>query len=179
MGLDFSSMIRLFNKGSKKIFRDKVLSEINSVFVVDSEKQFNEIHRNFCNWGKRNIILVEKRSKKDGRVIKKAGPASYGQVAKTLNVVLKVAIHYCHLPNRQKSDLVSKWLHAALDNKMMAYLRNYYPNEISPWPTTIEQVNSTEYELLQGIVRKFIQEKRQDCITPVQFDDIYWKALNR
>ena len=95
------------------------------------------------------------------------------------NVVLKVVIHYCHLPNHGKSELVSKWLHAALDKNMMAYLRSYYPNDLNPWPTTIEQVNSTDYKTLQGIVRKFIQEKRQDGITPVQFDDIYWEGLNR
>ncbi len=177
MGLGFSAMIRLFDRGSKGKLRARVLSEIHTVFEVESEKRFNEIHANFCNWGTHNIMLAERR--KSGRIVKKAGPASYGQIAKTLDVVLKVAIYYCHLPSCEKSHLISRWLNAAVDTKMMALLRRYYPEDIRPWPTTIEQVNRSAYTAIQETVRKFITERHSGSITPVQFDDIYWEALNR
>lgn len=177
MGLGFSAMMRLFGKGSKRKLRDRVLSEVDTVFDVESEKQFNEIHANFCNWGTDNIMLAERRNGK--RIVKKAGPASYGQIAKTLDVVLKVAVYYCHLPNCEKSHLISGWLNAAVDTKMMALLRRYCPEAIRPWPATIEQVDRSAYAAIQETVRKFITEKHSGNITPVQFDDIYWDALNR
>jgi len=49
----------------------------------------------------------------------------------------------------------------------------------SLWPTTIKQVKSSTYTVIQETVRKFIAQKHNNGITPVQFDDIYWEALNR
>jgi hypothetical protein len=177
MGLTFSAMIRLFNKGSKEILREKILAEARNVFEAKSEKDFINIHSNFCDWGIKNISLAEK--KRNGRIIKKATPASYGQIAKTFDVVLKVAVYYSHLPNCEKSQEISGWLNAAVDTKMMAMLKKEYPKNIQLWPATVEQVDSTTYMATQRIVRKFISEKHKGSIMPVQFDDIYWKVLNR
>lgn len=177
MGLEFSAMIRLFGKGSKEGLRKKILSEAKKMFEAKSEKDFIDIHSSFCSWGINNIFLAEKR--RNGRILKKVFPASYGQIAKTLDVVLKVAIYYCHLPNCEKSQEISGWLNAAVDTKMMAMLRKYYPKDIQSWPITIEQVDRSTYVAIQRIVRKYIREKHKDTITPVQFDDIYWKVLNR
>lgn len=177
MGLDFSAMIRLFNKGSKKKLRDKILDDIRKVFEAKSENQFIGFHASFCNWGTENIMLAEK--KRDGQIIKRAVSSSYGQIAKILDVVLKVAVYYSHLPDCDKSQLISGWLNAAVDTKMMALLKTYYPKDISRWPTTIQQVDSSDYTAIQKIVRKFISERHNNNITPVQFDDIYWEALNR
>ena len=58
-------------------------------------------------------------------------------------------------------------------------LKKYYPADVRPWPTAIEQVNSSVYATIQETVRKFIHDKHGGSITPVQFDDIYWEALNR
>jgi hypothetical protein len=62
---------------------------------------------------------------------------------------------------------------------MMAMLKKYYPADVRPWPATIEQVNSSIYAAIQETVRKCIHDKHGGSITPVQFDDIYWEALNR
>ncbi len=177
MGLTFSAMIRLFKEDSKKILHKKILAEARNVFEVKSEKHFIKIHSNFCEWGIENIVLAE--GKRNGRIIKEAAPASYGQIAKTFDVALKVAVYYSHLPNCEKSQEISKWLNAAVDRKMMAMLKKKYPEDIQRWPTTVKQVDSTTYMAIQRIVRKFIREEYNGNITPVQFDDIYWRVLNR
>jgi len=177
MGLDFSAMIRLFETGSKKRLRDKILAEVRKVFEAKSEKQFKDIHHGFCEWGTKEIILAERTRK--GKIIQESGPASYGQIAKTFDVVLKVAVYYCHFPNCEKSEHISRWLDAAVDTKMMDFLKERYPEDITPWPTTIKQIDESSYTSIQEIVHKFINERHNGSITPVQFDDIYWEALNR
>lgn len=177
MGLTFSAMIRLFDKKSKKLLHDQIMSEAKNIFGVSSKEQFDKIHSRFCEWGIRNISLAEK--KREGRIIKNSTHASYGQIAKTLDVVLKVAVYYSNLPDFEKSIKICKWINAAVDTKMMAMLKNVYPTDIQPWPVTVEQVDRSKYEALQQIVRKFIKERHDNNIWPVQFDDIYWNKLNR
>lgn len=177
MGLGFSGMIRLFEEGSKRELHKEILAQARRVFTAESEEHFKEVHSSFCSWGVRQIILAEK--KKSGQVIKKAGPASYGQIAKTFDVVLKVAVYYCHLPNCEKSQQISGWLNAAVDTRMMRMLKKHYHKDIASWPAAIEQVDNSTYLSIQGIVRKFIADRHNGNIIPVQFDDIYWRALNR
>lgn len=62
---------------------------------------------------------------------------------------------------------------------MMALLRRYYPEDTRSWPTAIEKVHSTTYMEIQKIVHKFIDDRHNGSITPVQFDDIYFEALKR
>lgn len=62
---------------------------------------------------------------------------------------------------------------------MMDMLKACYPLDLASWPKTIEQVDVTTYKSIQAIVRKFIVEKHDEIIIPVQFDDIYWRKLNR
>jgi len=178
MGLGFSAMTRLFKADSKKGIHEQVLCCLPTLFAARSEEEFQGIHASFCEWGTNSIMLAER--KRDGRIVKSAAHATYGQIAKTLDVTLKVAIYYCHLPDCKKSEQMSKWLNAAVDTKMMAFLgREGYRKEIKPWPQTVEQVRSrSDYVVLQGIVRKYIKARHADSITPVQFDDVYWEALN-
>lgn len=177
MGLTFSGMIRLFKKGSKKKLQRQILIQAGNVFKAKSQKQFLTIHSNFCDWGTKEIALAER--KRRGRIIKESSPASYGQIAKTFDITMKVAVYYSHLPNYEKSQELSKWLNAGVDTKMMAMLKKRYPKAIEPWPTTIEQVDKSTYVTIQGVVHKFIKEEHNNAILPVQFDDIYWKELNR
>jgi hypothetical protein len=58
-------------------------------------------------------------------------------------------------------------------------IKKYYPEDITSWPTTIEQVDECSYAPIQEIVHKLINERHNGSIIPVQFDDIYWEALNR
>ena len=177
MGLGFSAMIRLFDKGSNRKLHEQILNETQKIFAAETEEDFKTIHLHFCSWGVQRIMLAEKR--KNGQVIKKSVPASFGQIAKTLDVVLKVAVYYCHFPDCEKSQQISGWLNAAVDTKMMGMLKTCYPSDIVSWPKTIEQVDSTAYKSIQAIVRKFISERHKGYIIPVQFDDIYWRTLNR
>lgn len=166
MGLGFSGMIRLFKQGEKEKLHKELLSVVQKVFKAESEQQFREIHSSFCKWGTENITLAKKKSK-----------ASYGQIAKTLNVVLKVAVYYSYLPRCEKSKQISRWLDAAVDTKMMEYLKERYREAIEPWPTAMEHVDESDYREIQKVVRKHIKEKHEGKITPVQFDDIYWEAF--
>ncbi len=177
MALIFSAMIRLLQKGSKQRLKTMTLSILNDVFKAETEIQFNNVHEAFCDWGVNNIMLAEKR--RNGRIIKESAPVSYGQIAKIFDVILAVVVYYSHLPDYNKSLVISKWLHAAVDTKMMKHLKNVYPGDIRPWPATIEQVKHNEYLAIQEVVNKFIDEKHGGTITPTQFDDIYWEALNR
>lgn len=178
MGLTFSAMIRLFEKGSKQTLRREMVSQVRNIFNASSRNEFTRIHMEFCDWGTRNIRQAERERK--GKVItKKGSPARYGQIAKTLDVVLKVAVYYSHLPGCRRSRKITEWLNAAVDTKMMAFLRKHYPKDIKPWPKTVKQVDKHRYKEIQKVVRRFIKEKYSNRILPVHFDDIYWRELNR
>ena len=168
LGVDFSSMSRVFKDGSKAKIRDRIHGAREQLSSIESREEFDEWHSIICNWGISNIQLA-----------KGVRPASYGQIAKTLNVVLKVAVYYGHLPNCEKATQLSSWLHAAVDNKMMRMLKRSFPDAISTWPKSIQQVDSSEkYGAIQELVGRYIAEFHPN-ITPVQFDDIYWWKLNK
>lgn len=177
MGLSFSAMMRLYEKQSKERMRGKILQLLDKIYLSESRRQFDEYHEQFCKWGAQNIVLAKKV--RNNRITKTKGPASYGQIAKTLDVVLKVVIHYCHWPTPLKSENISEWLHAAIDNKMMNFLRSIYPKFFENWPRNVEAVDKGKYKKLQELVKAFIQEEYDGKIIPVNFDDIYWNILNR
>jgi hypothetical protein len=168
MGLNFSAMLRLYSTGSKKILYQKIFSERKKLFEAETQEDFTNLHSGICDWGVGNIRL------RGGKTF-----ASYGQIAKTLDVVLKVAIYYCHSPDYERSREISHWLNAAVDTKMMAMLRRCYPHALKPWPTRVYEVKNKEiYQTIQELVRQYIKEKHAG-ILPVQFDDIYWWKLNK
>lgn len=93
--------------------------------------------------------------------------------------MLKVVIYYSKWPDESTSSKVEKYINAAVDTKMMAFLKSKYPGCFERWPTTVESVNQTMYESIQGLVRKFVADEHDGQIIPVQFDDLYWRILNR
>lgn len=168
MGLSFSAMLRLYKADSKKEMRERIYGARKQLWEAESQEAFTSWHSSICGWGIKSI-----------RLRKRDAFASYGQIAKTLDVVLKVAIYYCHLPDCEGSAKLSRWLNAAVDTKMMGMLRHCYPVAFNPWPVAVREVDSREsYEAIQGLVRRYISEKHPS-ITPVQFDDIYWWKLNK
>jgi hypothetical protein len=177
MGLSFSAMTRLYEKESKQIIHDNILKILDKISATDTAEQFENYHEHFCDWGVQNIVLAERVKGK--QIIKESGPTSYGQIAKTLDVVLKVVVHYCHWPNHNKSKELSKMLHAAVDNKMMRLLKKEYSGYFTHWPMSVEAVDKYLYLELQKLVQKFIEEKHNGKILPVHFNDIYWNILNR
>jgi hypothetical protein len=182
MGLDFSSMIRLFKEDSETKLWKKIVEDYGPrIFKTQSKEEFDEVHKEFCKWASRNIILAQKRTR-NGRIIKE-GPAAYGQIAKTFNVALKVAVYYCHLPDYQRSAEIVEWLHAGVDTRMMAMLRKRlkgkHPEYFENWPEAVKDVDSEKkYLELQEVIRIFIREKHDEKLRlPVQFDDIYWYRI--
>ena len=97
----------------------------------------------------------------------------------TLDVTLKVAIYYSYLPDFQKCERILNWLNAGVDTRMMAMLRKKYPEAIEAWPKKVEDVNKAKYLTIQETVLKFIREKHEGKLLPVQFDDVYWYKLNQ
>lgn len=144
------------------------MSEISALLQSETENQFQIAHSWICEWGTNNVLS-------NGG----SGYASYGQIAKTLDVILKVVVDYGHMPDCSKAKQMSPWLNSAVDNEMMRMLKREYPDAIEPWPRTIRRVNKEEYLAIQSLVRRFNTEKHHNRITPVQFDDIYWWFLNK
>jgi len=169
MGLRYSGMIRLYKEGSKQKLINKTLTILPQIANSDSIEAFDKVHTNFCTWAKASIFLAKPR--KRGIVI------SYGQAAKTLDVTLSVLIYYCNWPNQTKAKKLIKWIHAAIDNDMMRYLKRNYPEAIKSWPTAIQSVDNRIYQKLQNLVILFISEKDPEIKFPVQFDDKYWFLL--
>jgi len=93
--------------------------------------------------------------------------------------VLKVVIYYSKWPDEPTSERIAKYINAAVDTKMMAFLKSYDPDHIEHWPVTVENVSQSIYISMQKLVRKFITDEHQGQIMPVQFDDLYWNYLNR
>ena len=168
LGLNFSAMLRLYKKGTKEKLYNKVLSEIPSLLQSENQEQFQMAHSSICEWGVNNLLVNED-----------LGYASYGQIAKTLDVILKVVIDYGHMPDCCKAKQMSPWLNSAVDNKMMNMLKKNYPNVLKHWPRNLRQVNREKYLVIQSLVRRFNIERYNNRITPVQFDDIYWWFLNK
>ena len=92
LGLNFSAMLRLYKKGSKEKFYNKVLGEMPSLLQAENEEQFQVAHSSICEWGIKNLLVNEGSE-----------CASYGQIAKTLDVILKVVIDYGHMPDCSKA----------------------------------------------------------------------------
>ncbi len=168
LGLNFSAMLRLYERGSKAKFYRKVLSEMPSLLQSEDEEQFQIAHSSICEWGVRHF-----------RANKGSGHPSYGQVAKTLDVILKVVIDYGHMPDCSRAAQISPWLNSAIDNEMMTMLKKEYPDAIKRWPSSIRRVSKETYTSIQALVRRFNIERHDNRITPVQFDDVYWWCLNK
>jgi len=177
MGLTFSAMIRLYREGSKKTLHKEIVRILPEIARTKSVKLFQKVHNEFCIWGMNKLSLAEK--KRQGRIIKHSGPPGYGQVAKTLDVVLKVVIYYSKWPDEATSERIEKYLNAAVDTKMMAFLKPKYLGHFEHWPVTVENVSQSIYVSIQELVRQFIEDEHKGKIMPVQFDDLYWNFLNR
>ena len=51
MAFDFTSMSRVFEKGTKDKFIEKVQELISKLAVVTSAEEFDNLHDGFCRWG--------------------------------------------------------------------------------------------------------------------------------
>lgn len=170
MSITYSGMLRNFKEGSKEKLYSQLMKTAESLFNVTSQKQFVENHSEFCLWGTSNILVA--------RSAKHETSASYGQVAKALDVALKVAVYYCQLPEIQKSTVLCKWLYAPVDVNMMKGLQEKYPEDIKPWPIKLADVQKEDYLKIQELVQREIIASHRGLITPVQYSDVYWKKAS-
>lgn len=175
-GLAFSGMIRLLKKDQKITLHGQLLEFLKRLNDIQDKNSFEQMHSEFCKWGTENVWLAGKK----GNYPKPERLISYGQIAKTLNVVLKVAIHYGQQPEKDGINKIRLWLHAAVDNKMMTMLKSKHKSELNPWPESIEKVCRNQYVLIQSIVQEFIKQQHgNNTLLAVDFDDIYWNLLNK
>ena len=177
MSVAYSGMLRNFKEGSKEKICTQILTKTaESLFNITSEQEFADGHSEFCLWGTGNILLAERW--RNEKLIKRESPASYGQIAKTLDMALKVAVYYCQLPDTEQSAILCKWMHAPIDTNMMRQLQQKYPGEIKPWPVKLEDVQKDDYLKIQALVHRDIMESHRGLITPVQYDDVHWRKAN-
>jgi hypothetical protein len=173
MGLTWSRMMRVFDKGTKKKLHDKIMHDFaEKVFNIGSREEFVKIHTDFCDWGTNYIDQAERKGRRQ------KDKASYGQIAKTLDVTLKVAVYYCHLPDCEQSRRICRWLNAAVDTAMMRELKKDFPSEMRPWPTLIKDVNKEAYYKIQSLVHESIKREHNNAITCPQWEDIHWVEAN-
>jgi hypothetical protein len=177
MGVAWSGMMRVFVRHTRKKLNEKIINDLaEKVFNVESREEYLKIHTDFCDWGTSNIDQAERA--KNGKVIVQRTRASYGQIAKTLDVTLKVAIYYCHLPDCERSRRLCHWLNAAVDTAMMGELQKDFPDAIKTWPNLIKEVDKNAYTKIQNLVRESIKREHNNAINPPQWEDIHWAKAN-
>ena len=169
MAWGFSAMTRVFEKKATKKIVSKLGQTFSQIASLQDTTEFETLHDDFCRWFEINI-----------RTAKESSNASYGQGAKVLDVALKVYVYYCHLPDPITAERTSRWLHAAIDTKMLKYLsRRPGSGKLNIQATTIKGIDRKIYTELQELVQQDIKAKFSDDIIPVQWDDIKWRQLNR
>ena len=140
---------------------------IERIFNCESKLEFDKLHNEFCESGTANIRQTRSKEK-----------ASYGQIAKTLDVLLKVAIYYCHLPDCQRSKELCGLVNAAVDNAMMKDLRKQFSIKSSSWPDSLKDVGKADYLRIQKSVKESIRLSHNDSISCPEWDDIHWQMAN-
>lgn len=176
MGLTFTAMIRLFEKGTKPIIGKKLFEEFQKLKEIRTEEEFKKLHDNFCVWFVKNIKIAQKE--RDNRIIKKSGYALYGHAAKLIDVVLKVYVYYSSLPDSETALAILPFMNTAIDNPILNHLKIKFPDEIIQ-AKTVEQIDQKLYYKLQCLIKKEIDNEFNNDIIPTQYDDIMWYRLNR
>ncbi len=170
MAMGFSSMLRIFKSGTnKKIINKK--DEWIKILKSKNETDFDKRHEEFCNWG---VKAIESRNGTGKKV-------SYGQIAKTLNVLLKVMVYYCRMPNEEEANRLIPLLHPAIDAQMIEYLCKKYRGNGAP--KNIRIIASVKTKETYNQLRKLVKEeiingRRFKGLHPVHWDDIKWLELN-
>ena len=176
MALTFTAMIRLFEKGSKYKIADKLYNEFQKLGEIQNIDDFQEFHKNFCDWFTNNIKTAQRE--RNNKIIKKSCYSSYGHPAKLLDVSLKVYVYYSSLPDKTTAEKLLPFLNTAIDNPILKYLKKLFPNE-NILAKTVEEIDENTYAKLQRLIRFDIMKRFNNDILPTQYDDIMWNHLNR
>jgi hypothetical protein len=167
MALTFTAMMRVFSTGSRKRIADKLSDLASRLREVTSADDYEKLHKDFCEWFRREIRTAEKTNRNTGNVAKPAQPASFGQAAKVLDVALKVYVFYCGQPSPDVASRIHPFLHGAVDGLIMDHLKRRYPDVSIP-ATTIEQIDEHTYQSLQALIARDTGDSFHNNVCPVR-----------
>jgi hypothetical protein len=173
MAVSFTAMMPLFQEHSDDLIKERLADLFEGLDRIGSDQDFNKMHKNFCQWFVSTI-----------RLAKTGEPPSYGHAAKVLDLALKVYVLYCRMPNPAKAEFLITRLNGAIDTPILRYLykrlEDIYGKSSPPrYSWTIKMINKEDYDLLQKVIRQDIRDSFDDRISPVQYDDIMGRRLNR
>jgi len=173
MAVAFTAMMPLYQEASANLIKEKLTELFEGIDRIGSDQDFSKMHRGFCQWFVKTIRLAKTQE-----------TPSYGHAAKVLDLALKVYVHYCNMPSAKKAEVLTPWLNGAIDTHILRYLyRKLEDIKGKPYPPhyswTIEVINKEDYDLLQKVIRQDIRDSFEGNISPVQYDDIMWRRLNR
>jgi hypothetical protein len=180
IALEFTAMIRLFVKGSKKLITEKLEEFFLGLAEIHIRDDYEVRHRSFCEWFMMKIRSAE-RKLKNGRV-HPDGPSSYGQAAKILDVAIKVYVYYCSQPTQEIAERILPFLHGAIDTAIMKHLKKSMRAHERIHTTTIKDLDEESYQKLQSLLLRYQAECHPESLRklhPVQFDDILWREFAR
>jgi hypothetical protein len=156
----------------RRLHQKKLEDSFEGLEQINTDQDFDEMHRDFCQWLIENI-----------RLAKSGEPPSYGHAAKILDIALKVYIYYCKMPTSAKAETLVPLLNGAIDTPILRHLfkklKDTYKEPFSPSLWTIKMINKEVYDSLQKVIRSDIKDSFKSSILPVQYDDIMWRRLNR
>jgi hypothetical protein len=172
MAVGFTGMMRLFQEGTADLIKGKLADIVEGLDRISSEEEFNKMHRGFCQWFVKTI-----------RLAKTEEPPSYGHAAKVLDLALKVYVYYCNMPSPAKAESLMPRLNGTIGTRILRHLfkklDDIYGKSYPPHLWTIKMISKEDYDLLQKVIRQDIRDSLDDTISPVQYDDIMWRRLNR
>ena len=168
----FAGMMPLFQEGSADLIKEKLTGIFEGLVKIESDDDFNRMHRGFCQWFVKSIKLAKIEE-----------PSSYGHAAKVLDLALKVYVYYCKMLSPAKAELLTPRLNGVIDTPILRHLfkrlEDIYGNPSPPhYLWTIKMINAEDYDLLQKALRQEIRDSFDDRISPVQYDDIMGPRLN-
>ena len=173
MAVGFTAMMPLFQERSTDLIKEKLADLFEGLDLISSDEDFSSLHTGFCKWFIKTI-----------RLAKTEEPSSYGHAAKVLDLALKVYVYYCKMPSPAKAESLMTMLNGIIDTPILRYLfkklENVYRESFIPhYLWTIKMIDNKDYDLLQKVIRQDIRDSFNDNISPVQYDDIMGRRLDK
>jgi hypothetical protein len=173
MAVGFTAMMPLFQERSADLIKEKLADLFEGLDRISSDQDFSKMHRDFCQWFVKTI-----------RLAKTEEPSSYGHAAKVLDLALKVYIYYCKMPSPAKAESLMPRLNGAIDTPILRHLfkklEDIYRESFPPhYLWTIRMIDKEDYDLLQKVIRQDIRDSFKDKLSPVQYDDIMGRRLDK
>ncbi len=164
--MDYTSMVRVFQKGSKKLISKKLYHHLIVLDTWVSELVYKKDHQKFCEWFTSSI-----------RLAKKGNRPSWGHAAKVFDISMKVFIYFCGLPSRTQTANILPWLNGAIDSPILKRLRKDFTGEYSTLKSvTLKTMDKNQYDLVQHLMRNKAKKKR---LLLVEWEEMMWRSLNR